>query len=154
MGSEKPIKHWESLRGPAKICDQDTRRLRFLASKLRHLREKLGLSQAAVGRMMGKNQLWVLRAEHSGDISSIALERLAAIYGVPVSKFCTMKPAKYRTDIGYLNLSDEEWSKRARREAAQKVMKATDPRPPARNPFPFLTKAERDIMLDRPKPQP
>lgn len=60
--------------------------------------------------MLGTTQPNVGKLERSGRVSFVVVERLAAIYDVPLSYFATL-PADTRKDGKYLGMTSEEWSK-------------------------------------------
>lgn len=76
---------------------------------LRNARKAAGLTQRTVALMLGTTQPNVGKLERSGRVPFIALERLAAIYDVPLSHFVTL-PADTRKDGKYLGMTNEEWS--------------------------------------------
>lgn len=129
-------KNWEMVRSEARIRALDARRHDFMARRLKRARLKSGLSQEAVGRMMGKNQLWVCRAERSGNVTSVEVERLAAIFDVGLEFFRTLKQEKTRTPNGYMDWTNAKWCIRARAEAATKVVAAHEEPKPRRKPAP------------------
>jgi len=72
-------------------------------------RKAAGLNQATVALMLGTTQPTVGKLERSGRVPFIVLERLAAIYDVPLSYFATL-PVDTRKDGKYLGMTNEEWS--------------------------------------------
>jgi transcriptional regulator with XRE-family HTH domain len=63
------------------------RRHKGLAIALRLARKEAGLSQAEAAFMISSNQSFLSRVERTGEIDSVVLERLAAVYNKPVSAF-------------------------------------------------------------------
>lgn len=76
---------------------------------LRKARKEAGLNQKTVALMLGTTQPNVGKLERSGRVPFIVLERLAAIYDVPLTYFATL-PADTRKDGKYLGMTNEEWS--------------------------------------------
>ena len=77
---------------------------------LRKARKESGLTQKTVALMLGTTQPNVGKLERSGRVPFIVVERLAAIYGVPLSYFTTLR-ADTREDGKYLGMTNEEWSR-------------------------------------------
>ena len=82
------------------------------------------MSQEVVGRMMGRNQLWVMRAEKTGRISFVSLEHLAAIYQKPLSYFETLDLSAIRIEGNYLGLANAEWKRLAAQSKLSRVAAA------------------------------
>jgi transcriptional regulator with XRE-family HTH domain len=76
---------------------------------LRKARKEAGLTQKTVALMLGTTQPNVGKLERLGRVSFIVIERLAAIYAVPLSYFATLDEDT-RKDGKYLGMTNQEWS--------------------------------------------
>lgn len=103
MSHEEPRRERRELR---RDCQ---RRRKLMVQLLRKARKQAGLTQKTVALMLGTTQPNVGKLERSGRVPFIVVERLAAIYDVPLSYFTSLD-ADTRTDGKYLGMTNEEWS--------------------------------------------
>jgi transcriptional regulator with XRE-family HTH domain len=105
---------------PKRIRDVDASRAKSLAKALKTARGTR--SQEIVARMMGKTQSWIAKIETTGRVTFVHLERLAIIYGKPLSDFSKLKRADVIDEHGdYLGKSEGRWRFAARRDTAKRI---------------------------------
>ncbi len=103
------MSHEEPRRERRELRRDYERRRKQIVLLLRNARKATGLTQKTVALMLGTTQPNVGKLERSGRVPFIVLERLAAIYDVPLSHFVTLPPDT-RKDGKYLGMTNEEWS--------------------------------------------
>ena len=106
-------------------------RLNQFRKLLIQARRDSGLSQIAVALMLGRPQSYVSKIEKAGKtgkVDFVLMERLAAIYGKPLSFFSTL-PSDVREGDKYLGLTNAEWEHQARelRPAIRKRLTSSHP---------------------------
>ena len=96
--------------------DADAKRGRKRLSKLlKERREAVGISQRVLGVMLGVTQSQVTRAERSGEVDFVLMERWAAALGCPLTVFYTQDPSTLSYPVWdphayhYRNHSAEDW---------------------------------------------
>ena len=103
------MSHEEPRRERRELRRDLHRRRKLMVKLLRKARKGAGLTQKTVALMLGTTQPNVGKLERSGRVPFIVVERLAAIYDVPLSYFATLD-ADTRTDGKYLGMTNEQWS--------------------------------------------
>ena len=104
------MSHEEPRRERRELRRDFERRRKQMVQLLRRARKEAGLTQKTVALMLGTTQPNVGKLERSGRVPFIVVERLAAIYDIPLSYFGTLD-ADTRKEGKYLGMTNEEWSR-------------------------------------------